>query len=247
MHRVVAGTLVALLGAPLAASTTVLYDGAAGTAPTAQSWLFYYTSGGGLASTAAGQTTFDSTASDSIQGGFSTHVPIFNTPVNPSLPTLDVNAGFSVRLDLRVISEHHANANRAGTSLIVIGADLRGIELGFWEDEVWAQSGPDFLHAEGAATNTTTGVASYLLTVSNFAGGSYALTKDGTPLLSGTLRDYSSFGAPYSLPNFVFLGDDTTSARGAMSFSHLSVTVPEPSTLGLLTLAATMLLHRRRG
>lgn len=245
MSRVFAGVLVAVLAAPLAASTTILYDGPAGTTPSAQGWLFYFTTSGGSASTASGQTTFDSTAADAIQGGFSSHVPIVNTPVNPSWPALDVNVGFSVRLDMQLLSESHANSNRAGTSLIVIGADLRGIELGFWEDEVWAQSGPDFLHAEGAATSTTAGMASYVLSISNAGGGSYSLTKDGNPLLSGPLRNYSSFGPPYSLPSYLFLGDDTTSARGAMSFRHLSVTVPEPAGIALISLFIPALLRGR--
>jgi hypothetical protein len=228
------------------ASTTVLYDGPAGTTPAAQGWLFQFTTTNASSTTSSGQTTLSTTFANSERGGYSSHVPVFNTLVNPAFPTLDVNVGFSVRLDMKLLSETHANNNRAGTSLIVIASDLRGIELGFWTDEVWAQSGPDFLHAEGAVTDTTAANASYVLSISNALGGSYALTKDGSPLLSGPLRNYSSFGLPYSLPNYLFLGDNTTSASGAMSFSHLSVTVPEPTILGLLVLSLPTMLRRLR-
>lgn len=44
-------------------------------------------------------------------------------------------------------------------------------------------------------------------------GDRYELRADWLPLLEGPLRDYSSFGAPYDIPDVVFLGDDTS--RGA--------------------------------
>lgn len=246
MKRLVAGMAATFFAAAAQASTTVVYDGAAGTSPAAQGWLFQFTTSSATSTTAGGQTVLDTTSANAERGGYSNHVAILNTPVNPAFPALDVNGGFSVRLDMKLLSESHANNNRAGTSLVVIGSDLRGIELGFWTNEVWAQSGADFLHAEGAATDTTADHASYVLSISNALGGSYSLTKDGAPLLNGPLRDYASFGAPYNLPNFLFLGDNTTSASGAMSFTHLSVTVPEPGMLGVLALTLPTMLRRRR-
>ena len=42
---------------------------------------------------------------------------------------------------LKLLSETHSTNDRAGLSLIVLSSDLRGIELGFWTNEIWAQSG----------------------------------------------------------------------------------------------------------
>lgn len=227
------------------AEAVVLYDGGLGTTPSAQGWLFYTSINGGTTSTADGLTNYNSSASNATQGGFSTHVPIINTPVNPLLPSFDLSGQVSVRFDARVISESHASNDRAGLSLIVIGSDLRGIELGFWETEIWAQSGPAFTRAESALVDTTAGIALYNVLLDGPAN-TYTLSRNGNPILSGSLRNYSSFGAPYSLPNYVFVGDNTTSAGGAFEFGYLGVTVPEPTMLGGLAMAGLLSLRRRR-
>jgi hypothetical protein len=48
----------------------------------------------------------------------------------------------------------------------VMSSDKRGIELGFWIDEIWAQEGgtsQPFTHAEGATFTTTADLISYRL------------------------------------------------------------------------------------
>jgi hypothetical protein len=102
--------------------------------------------------------------------------------------------------------------------VIVLSKDLKGIELGFWSDHIWAQEGGTgsqlFTHAEDAAITTTTGLISYTLAI---RGDTYALSAGGALKLSGQLRDYTAFnGFPdvYETPNFIFFGDDTNSARG---------------------------------
>ena len=227
------------------ANTTVLYDGSLGTAPTAQGWLFYGTLNGGSTGPGGGKTTHDSTGTDIILGGFSTHVPISNIPLNPALPSFDLGGSVNVRFDARVISEAHALDNIAGLSLIVIGSDLRGIELGFWETEIWAQSGPSFTHAEGVLLDTTDAIAQYDVLLDGPAN-TYTLSRNGSPILTGNLRNYSSFGVPYNLPSYIFVGDNTTGAQGAFEFSHLSVAVPEPAMLGGLAMAGLLSLRRRR-
>ncbi|MBD1822057.1 hypothetical protein H6F51_06035 [Cyanobacteria bacterium FACHB-DQ100] len=140
--------------------------------------------------------------------------------------------------------------DRAGLSITVISSDAsKAIELGFWTDRIWAQqdgavkadpsttnlnpptpispSGTRFTQAEGAAFNTQSSVNRYDL---SFLGNSYFLYVNGdysTPLLTGRLRDYrpeAAFGgvsAIYAAPNSVFIGDNTTSARGSFRLNQV--------------------------
>lgn len=246
---------------PLPAATITLYNGALNTNPSTQGFLF--SSGGGTESLGGGGVTYSSLSSDAIQGGYSRFV------------AQNAGTGYTIRFDLQVIAEDHSNSNaqnntavdqiadRAGISLILINAAGTGIELGFWTDEIWAQNdgpvkadpvsapaGTRFTHGEGAAFNTTA-LTRYDLSV---LGSTYALYTGGNfnaPVLSGSLRNYSPEGSPYNLPNFLFLGDNTTSARGSLRLDLMQISdtaVPEPGTLGLIGLgiAAIAFLRIRR-
>jgi len=79
-------------------------------------------------------------------------------------------------------------------------------------------------------------------------GNNYNLYRIGTGgdaigLLNGPLRDYSAFSGPidpYETPDFLFLGDDTTSAQAGVQIARVALpfaVVPEPGTLGLLAAA----------
>lgn len=231
-----------VFAAAASATTDTLYNGSLGTSPQSQGKLSYYTlPGTGVETIGATSTTYNSTANFNEHGGFSND-NIFGTPVDPSFPALDKSVGYSLDLSLQKLAEDHGtDNNRSGTSLIVLGADHTGIELEFWNNEVWAQSGADFVHAEGVAFNTTAAITAYHLAVS---GSTYTLSINGTLSLSGSLRDYSAFGFPYTLSNYLFLGDDTGSASGAFAVSSLSVTTPEPGMMMTL-LAGTALALRR--
>jgi hypothetical protein len=116
--------------------------------------------------------------------------------------------------------------------VIVLGEDAKGIELAFWQNEIWAQhddaTGGLFTHGEGIAFATTTGLITYQLSIQN---DTYTLTADGQPILTGPVRDYSPFDGfpdPYETPNFLFLGDDTTSAETRIRLSLVSITGMEP-------------------
>jgi hypothetical protein len=234
------GALLTFLVNATIASAIDLYDGSAGTAPETQGWLAFASLGGTpVRTTAGGKTTLDTTSANAIFAGYSNYFG--SSTVNPAFPALSRSDGFVVSLDMRVLSESHANANRAGVSLIALASDLQGIEVAFWTNEIWVQSGPDFLHGEGAAFNTTAAITTYDLTIH---GSTYSINANGNPILSGNLRNYSSFGLPYNLPNFMFLGDDTTSASASFEFSRLSV-VPEPA-VGLI-LIVLYVGARRRG
>ena len=57
-----------------------------------------------------------------------------------------------------------------------------------------------------------------------------------TSLLSGALRTYTSPSLPYTLPNYVYFGDNTTSASGSFLQGFIRLesnlsSVPEPSSM----------------
>jgi hypothetical protein len=250
-RNMIACVLVLSLG--MTSHAQVFYDGAAGGTPESQPWLTYQSSTfSNHHSAAAGSTTLDTTSAASIQAGWHNHNLILSGHKNGGFPVLDRAAGFTVTLDLRMIAETHVSNDRAGFSLIALSSDNRGIELGFWTSEIWAQSGPNhvnpaealFTHAEGVAYNTASAVQRYEL---NILGNNYSLAADGTSILSGLVRDYSSWpGFPnvYALPNFLFLGDNTGSASGQAEISF--VAIPEPAGMGLLACVSAVLLRRRR-
>ncbi len=232
---VVAIATVILSAPPLSArADTVLYDGSLGTLPSVQGFTFF---GPGTTQTAPNLptqpfTVLDTTASNSLQGGYTPNVAL----------SLDRIAGYAVNVSARVVSETHATNDRAGFSIIALSSDKRGVELGFWTDRVWAQTDtPLFTHGEEALYNTTVQTA-YSLAIQN---NTYTLYANALPILSGGLRDYTAFaGFPdvYENPNFLFLGDDTTSAQARFELRSASVgafptVVPEAGT-GLLMLIA---------
>src|SRR5689334_6221292 len=148
MRLFAVGFLVGGLIVAAQASAVTLYDGSLGTAPSSQGWLSHYSFNGGTETVGATKTTYDSSAADNTQGGYSTHTFV-GSLVNPSSPVLDRNVGYTVSVDLKLLSENHTSTDRAGLSLIVLSSDHLGIELGFWNNEIWEQSGPGFTHGSG--------------------------------------------------------------------------------------------------
>ena len=253
-----AALLLTLASARPARAQVVLYDGALNTDPSAQGWSYQAFPGPGgetaSVSVGGGATTLNTTGANGIQAGYSRIAPF----------VLDRTTGFTLDFDVKLLSEAHATNDRAGFSLIALSNDKKGIELGFWTDQVWAQNDtPLFTHGESAAFDTTAagsgaaGTTRYRLSV---LGDNYSLFQIGaggaaTPLLENKpLRDYSAFVGPidpYETPNFLFVGDDTTSARGSVQIARFEASpfavVPEPGTLGLLGMAgSTGLLSRLR-
>jgi hypothetical protein len=207
-----------------------LYDGTITGAPEAQSWLTYQAlPPGTFYTTGSGKTNLDTTSNTSISAGWHNYNPTLTAFKNPAFPMLDRTTGFVVGLDVRVIAESHASGNRAGFSLIALASDNQGVEIGFWQDTVWAQA-VGFTHAEEASFDTTAAIRHFELSVD---ATTYSLTVDGGPLLNGPLRDYSAAGAPYDRPSFVFLGDDTTSASAESEFSLVTVAIPSGPTLAI--------------
>ena len=141
------------------ASLKVLYNGSLNTGtPDTQGFLYLtypLTKVQATQAFTSPATILDSTSQMSDSAGYF---------ANPLLyPPLDRFSGYQVLFTVQVVSETHVNPNRAGFSLLVESSDKRGIELGFWGDEIWAQEGgtlQPFTHAEGAVFTTTATVPS---------------------------------------------------------------------------------------
>lgn len=233
------------------AQPVVLYDGASGVVPHDALWNWnFQTIGSASTGMGSGFVTLDTTPLYVTYSGWGRLAPI---PLNPT-------TGFQIRFDARVVSENHSApdadknmdglADRAGLSLIALGTDLKGVEVAFWENEVWIQQqDPIFIHhptLDRHFMDTTSQINSFVITVDT---NGYALAVNGTTVLNGLSKDYSAWDGPinpYSTPNFLFFGDNTTSAMGQFEIAYVSVeAVPEPATLAALG-AGLLLLRRRR-
>ncbi len=249
-------------GAPVQAQPT--YSGALNVLPSQAPWNWGYqalnlsnplTAPLATATAGGGVTTLDTMGQVADAAGFTTHVPNLFSPglayVHPNLIALDRSAGFQVNFTLKVLDEQHSNADRAGFSVTVLSSlDLPlgppGIELAFWKNEVWAQNA-GFTHGESSGPfDTTTGLIPYQLQV---AGDSYTLLANNVQILSGSLRDYSGFKGgppfnpnfPYYQTNFVFFGDDTSSAQASVQIASFQV-VPEPMSVVLAAVGGAILI-----
>ena len=216
-------------------TTITLYDAALGGTPDTQGKLIYRASPEAVATQtfAEGCTILDSNTNQLDAAGY------FANP--RALPALDRAAGYALRFSVQLVSEYHADSDkdgdgvgdRAGFSVIVLSSDTQGIELGFWEDQIWAQeqgaaeppAGTLFTHAESTQFATTGRMIAYTLTV---RADRYELSSDGVMILRGQLRDYTAFEGPvnpYRTPNFIFLGDDTGSARAVIQLAYVAITL----------------------
>lgn len=227
---------LAALGFGSLAQSATLYDGSLGTTPSAQGWSKGVV---GLAdeSMIGNAVNLNTTV---LGNGTSAGYSVI-------LADVDSTAGFGLRFQAQVLAESHSgNSNRAGFSVILLDNQHKGVELGFWTDQVWAQA-VGFTKAESAVLNTTA-MTDYWL---DFSGTDYRFgtTASETPLLTGSLRDYSSAGLVYVFNNFVFMGDDTSSAQANFKIASVS-SVPLPSALGLLLgplgLGAMQLLRSKK-
>lgn len=219
-----------LAAASIHAATETWYDPALGSLPESQGWL-YFTLPSITATFADATAGLDTMASTTIRGGWtrSGSSPFSRTD------------GVKLQFDLKLLAETHASTNRAGFSVIFLAHDKQGIELGFWPDRIWAQSGaeaglPLFRHSEEALFDTTKSSATYGL---ELRADHYQLFANNQPILSGPIRDYTSFVGtfnPYVNSDYVFVGDDTTSASASIRLGAVTLTrglPPSPPSLAV--------------
>jgi hypothetical protein len=205
-----------ILGCQFMTRGQVLFDGSSGGLPATQGWVFFAL--GDATQTPANEAVL-------LETSFATATQAGYSLIN-SIPLNRTN-GFTVGITAQIHSESHANANRAGFSLILLDNDLHGLELGFWSDRIFAQAdSPLFVHAEDVAFPTTNSFVDYRL---SFFSTNYFLRAEGATILRGPIRNYTAFSGfpnPYRTPNFIFLGDDTTSASAAVSLREVVVFTP---------------------
>ena len=215
------------------APAAVIYDAGLNTLPSAQGFAFLSLPPGAVQSVAGGVYTLDTTASSSISAGSS----------RADLP-LDMDQGIRLTIRMRVVSESHSTSDRAGFSIILVGSDpTRALDLAFWDNEVWYYPSAAFTHGSGYALHTSSAFHTYAL---DLVGSAFALRVDGAPALSGSLVDYSGFGFPYNVPNFLFFGDDTSSASARVEISQITLSaLPLPGASWLLG-AGLLAWHWRR-
>jgi hypothetical protein len=210
--------------------TLILYDASSGEIPGASLMPFTdFPPGSAPLMYADGATILDTSPS-----GNETFAGWIASPATTAgFPILDRTAGIQVNFKIQVEHETHANQNRAGFSVIILDQQAKGIELSFWEDQIWVQSdertGGLFQHGEGSAF-ATTDLTEYQVEIQ---GDTYTLTANSSPLLTGPVRDYSNFSGfpnPYRTPNFLFMGDDSTTSQARVKLLFVSVTGNEPVT-----------------
>lgn len=266
LTAIIVGLTLLMGGDRSIAASITLYDGASGVTPNQYNspspWLSFGSPNGGTQTPNNGVTTLDTSGSNGTYAGYSNYNvnvnysnPSVITPstlVNSSFPSLDRNAGYNLNFTVKINSQVNDGTNgpyRAGFSIIALSSDKRGIEIGFRNNDIFSQASSAFNTIGEQYTPASTLLANltnYNLSVS---GNTYTLTSGSTNILSGSLRDYTTatgFGSDvYRTSNFIFLGDDTTSARAnvdikyvALSTNTASVPYEFSPTLGILALAA---------
>ena len=227
-----------------------LYDASSGVLPDALPWAWSYgadTAGTVIQMNASPPVLVLDTRLSTGKAGYSQSIGA----------ALDSDAGFAVDFRVRIGAESHASLHRSGFSVIVLDQRAQGVELSFWTGEVFAKNADrtangTFTHGESIGIDTQTAARDYRLT---FLGGQYSLASEGA-LLTGALRNYAPAAdfpfniVPYGMPNFVFFGDNTSSASALVELGRVSVSpIPEPAvgTLMLLGLGWLVCAKRRRG
>ena len=182
--------------------TLILYDATKGSNPDEQGWIYlsnFFGNSQAVRYTENGVHRLNTMENIAEMAGYlgSAH---------PLIGVLDRQQGFSITIQLRLQNDVNTSENRGGFSVIALSRDLMGVEVVFRTDTIWVYS-ESFEIAEQIRFDTVSGLREYSITVS---GNKYEVSAENIPVLSGPLRDYSGFGTPYDIPNFIFFGDNTS-------------------------------------
>jgi hypothetical protein len=203
---------------------TVLFDASLGTDPEAQGWMFVsnlFDESETERFTENGLYSFNTLADISELAGY------FGIN-HPGIGRLMEEHGLNLIFDLQVIEEYSFAESRGGFSIILLTDDLFGLELVFKQDSIWVYTA-DFMIGEAQTVNTVSDLCVYSISIKD---DQYEIFIDGTLTLSGPLRDYSGFGPPYNIPNFIFFGDNTSRAGAHIHLSQIKLEsgeyIPQP-------------------
>ncbi len=178
-----------------------------------------------------GNGGFDSTQDPKITGGYSSYN---GNQLNSQFPTLDQTAGFTIDFDAKVNSESHSSNDQAGFGVVLLASDRLGIELGFWNNEIWAKQIVFGVDGKASLTHDnvervvrdTTVTTRYELSI---VDNTYKLFADGSPILTGKVKNYSPYNPtelaynPYQQSNYFFIGDDSASAGANVDLPFVGV------------------------
>lgn len=223
----ISNSLALLVGA-VPANAVVIYNGLStpSQTPAQQGWVYKATAFPTVPSAIATTlgTIIDTTGNIKNQAGYFRQSPSVLNRLN----------GYTINFTVQINSEDHGtNTNRAGFSVIVVSdraaseTQPYAIELAFWQTGIWAQN-TNFSRGENVSFNTQAALQNYKL---NVLGTRYKLFLDGssTPILQGSLRQYTGYTPPpgypnpYAIPNLIFLGDNTTSAKAKVTITLVNV------------------------
>ncbi len=223
---------------PLVAAPVILYEGKTPTTPDRQGWIYLLdpqVRNFARQTRVQQATNLNTLRQLTDHAGYFVRVPVLNP--HPKLPEeFSRERGYQIGFTIQLPTEQHVRPDRAGFSVIALSRDLLGIKLGFWTDQIFAQS-VEFTHAEGNADLPFRLSQEYVDFILEIQGASYTLSGNGNEILTGPLRDYSGFGNPYNIADFLFFGDDTTSAAASINLrtiwidTDLPGTEPPPPTL----------------
>ena len=237
----------------------ILYNAAAAILPSQQGWLTFGTGLTGTQTRSSNGTLLNSTALLADAAGYSNHSRTTPTLVNSAFPRLDRSVGFQLELQLRVISETHNVANRAGFSVTLLDQstgpqDPQGIELGFWTNSIFSQEGGDTPFktvAERVDGVNTTQATNYSLRILDQA---YYLLAGNRLVMSGSVKRYNKSPQdprvpynPYKTPNFLFLGDNTGSASANVELGTIALDGMRTGTAGADAFTGTALADTFNG
>lgn len=204
-------------------SKVVMYDASKGTNPDEQGWIYLsnpLTQSTVHRITEHGQHFLNTLSDRTETAGYFGNIP------QPIL--LERHTGFTFHISLQLLEESHISDNRAGFSVIILSNDACGLELAFWEDEIWVYN-EQFERAERFSVNTTDRIRQYSVEIS---GDEYKLFIDENFAFNGPVRDYSDFPMPaefpnvYGTPNLLFFGNNTSRAAAKTAISRVAVQTP---------------------